>query len=450
MGDKDLREYLSVKGGVNLIRKYPALESIPYWIAAILTSLAAIFYSKIFDLTTSLSKFTLTYHPYWYGLIFAPGGFALSTWLVLRLAPTSGGSGIPQVMASMEMDSAESLSVIKNLLGLRTIVVKFFSSLIGLAAGGILGREGPTVQIGASIFRLFGSRFQKVWSTASIHNWILAGAAAGIAAAFNTPLGGIVFAVEELSGRHFSKFKTSIISAVVIAGITTQLLSGPYLYFGYPEINAYEPNVLLWVALLSSILGVMGGAMVKILIRMQAPIRKMLLKQRILFAAICGLALGILGISLGTAMIGGGSEIVKEILFSKTVSPGWPIMVARYFGLCVTYLVGMAGGIFAPSLSIGGIAGAELAGWLGVTGHQNLFVLTGMAAFLAAITGAPFTASVLVFEMTDRHSAILPTLIAAVCGAIAAKLTHPETLYHAQAEIFLEQVKAEPVPVAPG
>jgi H+/Cl- antiporter ClcA len=430
---------------IQYVRKYPALESIPYWIAAVLTALAAILYSQAFDVITKFTKDFVLDKPYLFLLLFAPICFGLSTWLVLRFAPASSGSGIPQVMASLELEGADSLSSIKTLLGIRIIVVKVVSSLLTLLGGGILGREGPTIQIGASIFRLFGTRFQKVWTGANLHNWILAGASAGIAAAFNTPLGGIVFAVEELSGPHFSKFKTAIISAVIIAGVTSQLLAGPYLYFGYPLLNPYDTSILGWVAILSSILGLSGGLMVKILVKIHKLFHGVPLKKRVLFAAASGLSLALITLNLGPAMIGGGTDLIKDMLFAKEGIPGWPIFIGRYVGLIITYVVGSAGGIFAPSLSIGGIAGAQLAEWLGVSGHQNLFVLTGMTAFLSAITSAPFTASVLVLEMTDRHSAILPLMIAALCGNIAAKLVHKDSLYHVQAQVFLERLKGKTI-----
>ncbi|HQS06831.1 MAG TPA: chloride channel protein, partial [Daejeonella sp.] len=145
-----------------------------------------------------------------------------SWWLVRHFSPYAKGSGIPQVMASIDLSSPKTSSIIDKLLGFRILIVKIASSLVMAAGGAAIGREGPTIQIAASVFRVVNERLPLWIPKIAKKNVIITGAAAGLAAAFNTPLGGIVFAIEELTKTHFSFYKTAIFSSVIIAGLTAQ------------------------------------------------------------------------------------------------------------------------------------------------------------------------------------------------------------------------------------
>ena len=131
--------------------------------------------------------------------IITPFAFVLSWWLVDRFAPYAKGSGIPQVMASVDLANPRDRYMIKYLLSFKIIIIKIISSFILIAGGGIIGREGPTIQIAGSVFRKVNELLPKWWPKISQKNMILTGAAAGLSAAFNTPLGGVVFAIEELA-----------------------------------------------------------------------------------------------------------------------------------------------------------------------------------------------------------------------------------------------------------
>lgn len=167
----------------------------------------------------------------------SPVCFITAWWLVQHYAPYSRGSGIPQVMAAIQISSPKTKGIVDRLLGVRIIMIKVLSRLVMALGGGAIGREGPTIQIAASIFKIIYQILPNWWPKVAKRNMIVTGAAAGLAAAFNTPLGGIVFAIEELTKTHFSYYKTAIISSVIIAGLAAQALLGPYLYLGYPKID---------------------------------------------------------------------------------------------------------------------------------------------------------------------------------------------------------------------
>ena len=142
-------------------------------------------------------------------------------------------------MASIDLATPRQYGLVEKLLSLRIIIVKIVASMVMVLGGGIIGREGPTIQIAASVFNIIHMRLPAWWPRISQKNILVAGAASGLAAAFNTPLGGIVFAVEELSKTHLNYFKSALFTAVIIAGLTAQGLAGPYLYLGYPDLETW-------------------------------------------------------------------------------------------------------------------------------------------------------------------------------------------------------------------
>jgi H+/Cl- antiporter ClcA len=201
--------------------KQSLLQALPFWIASLITGLVAVLYARLFAFAEKGTAWLVHGHAVWLFLV-TPLCFIAAWWLVQRFAPYSRGSGIPQVMASIELATPKYNEKVNKLLSLRILVVKIASSLIMVLGGGIIGREGPTIQIAGSIFRKINQWLPSWWPRISKRNMIMTGAAAGLAAAFNTPLGGIVFAVEELTKTHISYFKTALFTAVIIAGLTAR------------------------------------------------------------------------------------------------------------------------------------------------------------------------------------------------------------------------------------
>lgn len=420
------------------------LKAIPYWGAAVLVGFMAYAYNKAFLFTGAIVNKIFDHSPYLF-LLIAPACFFTAWWLVHRFSPGSAGSGIPQVMAANALYTEDKKAPLDRLLGLKAAAIKVVSSLIILLGGGAIGREGPTIQIGASLFHFMGRVSHRFFPPQRDEAWIVAGGAAGIAAAFNTPLGGIIFAVEELMTIHFNRVKTALISAVIIAGFIAQWLSGPYLYLGFPKVAPIAATVF-WLAivvgLVSGLAGATFGRLLFSLLRLRRKIKGFW--RFGLVAALAGVILTCLAIALDRRAFGSGAEVMTGLLFEGDVAD-WKLLAARFFGSIITYIAGAAGGIFAPSLTIG----ATIGSWLSVMAkpeHQNLMILMGMVSFLAAMTRAPFTSFVLVLEMTDRHSVIFPIMLAAIVAYGAARLIDSHSFYWRTMRFYMDE-HAERQPV---
>ena len=411
-----------------LIRLLP-LRAIPFWIAALLTGFVAVGYEFLFHAFEDWGQRIIHDHPVWvFGL--TPVAFVVSLWLVERFAPGARGSGIPHLMAAVEIPSSQK-GLIHKLLSLRIAFIKILSSLIMLLGGGVIGREGPTLQISGSIFQWVYARLPSFWPRISQRVMLITGGAAGLAAAFNTPLGGIVFAVEELTRTHISYFRTSVLAAVIIAGMAAQTLLGPYLYFGFPKIGNPGLNHLPWVIFFAGIAGLTGAIIAVILQRISNWKRGNWKASRKYWGAlVLGLAFASLLFLFGADAAGTGKPLVNRLLFEANSELPWYILPVRLGGMILSYSVGAAGGVFATALSTGGVLGETLIQWLelGDLSH-NLLVLSCMIGFLTGITRSPFTSAILVLEMTDRHSAIFYFLLAGIAASSTARLVDRRSFY---------------------
>ncbi len=397
------------------------LRAVPFWIASLLTGLIAVFYSKVFLLAES-STVILFKSFHWLFFIITPVCFLIAWWLVVRHEKFAGGSGIPQVMAAIELANPRDQGKVRRLLSIRVIVVKIISSLFMVLGGGVVGREGPTIQIAGSVFRKVNQVLPEWWPKVSRRNMIMTGAAAGLAAAFNTPLGGIVFAIEELTKTHISYFRTALFTAVIIAGLTAQALFGPYLYLGYPVIKGLSIYIFLGVILVALLAGLGGsitGRILVIIINWKARYKNK--KQQVAFVLICGLIVALLGFISSTEMIGSGKTIMTEILFTSNKYLPWYAPLIRMTGSVFSFSTGAAGGIFAPALSSGACIGSVLSGWMNLTDSDtNLLILSGMVGFLTGVTRTPFTSSIIVLEMTDRHNLIFYLMLAGMIAGMVS------------------------------
>lgn len=408
---KLLKERVKAEHLDELFELRPYLQGIPYWLAAALVGLVAVLYSGTFTGGIALSQKLFHTHPY---LLFitSPICFVLGTWLVERFAPPAGGTGVPQVIKALALDPKSQATEIHTYLSMRVAVVVAASSLLCVLGAGSLGREGPMVHMAACLFYFVGRQFQRLYPMSEHRSWIVAGGAAGVAAAFNAPLAGVVFVLEELAQQHFHQFKSVVITAAIIGGVVSQWLSGRYLYFGYPQIGSVPFSSIPWAFLVGIICGLLAYPFHRLL---QIDWRRRLpnyFKTRLGFSAFAGLCVAALSNFVNPAGIGGGVSVIENLLFNNQRAD-WTLIVSRFFGTIISHLSGCAGGFLAPSLALGAAIGSELSTLTSYPNH-NLLVLVGMSAFLSAIVRAPFTAWVVVMEMTDRHQAIFPLMIAAV------------------------------------
>src|SRR5580658_1108364 len=345
------------KGTFDRIRnekfKHNLLQAIPFWIASLLTGLVAVLYTRLFALAEKGTVFIVHWH-FWLLFLVTPACFLLAWWVVRRFAPFARGSGIPQVMASIELATPKHNDRVKKLLNLRIVVVKIISSLVMALGGGVIGREGPTVQIAGSIFRKVNEWLPRWWPKVSKRNMIMTGAAAGLAAAFNTPLGGIVFAVEELTRTHISYFKTALFTAVIIAGLTAQAFLGPYLYLGYPDVSHLSGTIFFGVVLVAIPAGIAGAGMAKCILRLFAwKATFTLTRQHVLYVIGCALILAAIANFADERVLGSGKELMTTSLFSGNKYNSWYMPVLRFVGPLFSFTTGASGGVFAPELSAG-------------------------------------------------------------------------------------------------
>lgn len=381
----------------------------------------------------------------WLIFIVAPVAFVLSWWLVKRFSPYAKGSGIPQVMAAVELANPKEHRKISHLLSIKIMIFKVLSSVILVIGGGAVGREGPTIQIAGSVFRKVNEFLPEWWPKISKKNMIMTGAAAGLSAAFNTPLGGIVFAVEELSKTHINYFKTALFTAVIIAGLTAQTFAGSYLYLGYPKTSDISILIIFPVILVSAVSGIFASQLSRIMLSISAW-KKNLKTDRanIIFLVISALIIAFLAYFINEEILGSGKGIMERILFSDNKNEDWYMPLFRMLGPALSFTSGGAGGIFAPALSAGASIGSVIAGWISLTPHEtNVVILTGMVAFLTGITRAPFTSSIIVLEMTDRHSLIFYLMLAGMVSSLISLLVSRHSLYDQLKDLYLEEVRKE-------
>ena len=363
--------------------------------------------------------------------ILSPVCFVLSWWLIRQFAPYARGSGIPQVMAAIQISTRKTSHIVDKLLGFRIVVVKLISSLVMALGGGAIGREGPTIQIAASIYKMVYQLLPKWWPKIAKKNMMVTGAAAGLAAAFNTPLGGIVFAIEELTKTHFSYYKTAIFSSVIIAGLSAQAFLGPYLYLGYPKLDGLSGYIFFGVALVAMTAGLVGSAMSKLILVIFA--WKATFKftwQHILYVVGSALIMAFLAFFVSHEVLGSGKDIMEKTLFTSDKYVRWYTPLLRISGSTLSFTTGGAGGIFAPALGAGASIGSLMAGWFKVSDiDTNMLILAGMVGFLTGVTRSPFTSVILVLEMTDRHNVIFHLILAGMVASLVAILIDKHSLY---------------------
>ncbi len=421
-------------------------QAFPYWIASLITGLVAVLYTKLFGWAEMLSGFILSKQP-WLIFIITPISFVSAWWLVKKYARNARGSGIPAVMASLELATPLKNHLVNKLLSIRIILVKIFSTLLMVLGGGAIGREGPTVQIAASIFRKVNQLIPESWPKISKKNMILTGAAAGLAAAFNTPLGGIVFAVEELAKTHISNFKTAIFTAVIIAGLTAQYILGSYLYIGYPDVNGLSGYIFLFVAIVAVIAGFMGAAMSRMIIKIMRWKRTIKMKGfELMYVLFCAMLMALIAYSGLHSILYSGKAEMTNLLFNANKYGGWKLPVLRIVGPIASFSTGAAGGVFAPALSAGAAIGSLVSEWFSLaSANANLLILAGMVAFLTGVTRSPFTSAILVLEMTNSHNIIFHLMLSGLIAGMVAMTVDKRSFYEHLKDQYLHEVQLEAV-----
>ncbi len=365
-------------------------------------------------------------------LVITPFGFGLVALLATRYFPNTQGSGIPQAIASRNMEDAGARS---ELVGFRIAAGKIFLTLFALLIGASTGREGPTVQVGASVMFLVGRLTPRRQP-----GLILAGAAAGVAAAFNTPLAGIVFGIEEMSRSFEVRTSGLIIAAVILAGLTAQALLGDYTYFGFTPASL--PIGIAWMAVpLCGVVGGLAGALFSRLLvtipdAMPARATRLLGKHPISFAVLCGLGVALCGFASGGAVYGTGYEEARTVLHNGGHLP-LDYAPLKFLATAFSSVSGIPGGIFSPSLSVGAGIGADIARVFHGAAPGPI-VLLAMVAYFTGVVRAPITGFVIVSEMSGDHGMLVPLMATALIADAAARMINREGIYHMLARRYTQ------------
>ncbi len=360
-----------------------------------------------------------------------PAGFALSVFLANRYFPSSGGSGIPQAIAARALTDQAARG---RLVSLRVAVGKVALTALGLLCGASIGREGPTVQVGASVMFALGRL-----SPRRQPGLILAGAAAGVAAAFNTPLAGIVFAVEEMSRSFESRNSGLILGTVIAAGLVSLAVMGNYSYFGATAMALHGLRDWMAVPLCGVMGGLLGGFFSRVVVYVAdagGTHWQRVKRHKVAFAGACGLAVALCGLASGDTIYGTGYAQVDAMLRGGAAPP-LSFGLLKLLATALSTISGAPGGIFSPSLAVGAGMGQDL-GWILPQVPLGVMVLLGMVSYFAGVVQAPITAFVIVTEMTNGEVSIVPLMLAALIAYGVSRLVCHEGIYHALSHHFIK------------
>jgi len=383
----------------------------------------------------------------WLPLVWTPAVTGTIVWITLRWLPGAAGSGIPQVMAALEPDvpaAARGLFV-----SLRLSIGKALLTAFGLLGGLAIGREGPAVQIAAGVLQHV-ERWLPRRTSVTHHGLLVAGGAAGIAAAFNAPLAGVMFAIEELSRNLEQRNSGLLITAIVLGGLVAVAAFGNAAYFGVIRVPALGAEYFLSGVVTIVGCGLLGGLFSRLLYASIVGGTDRFSGWRrahpVAFAVGCGLVIAIIGLVSDGSTFGSGYDYTRRLVGGETHVPLLYVTL-RVIATWLAVWSGVPGGIFAPTLAIGAGVGNDVALFFHLDSASAPLIAIGMTALLAAVTQAPLTAFIIVMEMVDGHAMVL-SLMAAALGASLVSRWLARPLYPALAEAQLRRLPASAVPAA--
>lgn len=362
-------------------------------------------------------------------LVLTPVLFAAVAFATKKWASESRGSGIPQIIAAADAPASPGAS---RLASFGTALWKMVLTLAMLLGGASVGREGPTVQVSAAIM-VWVHRLLKVPITAGV---LIAGGAAGVAAAFNTPLAGVAFAIEELAAAYEQRVALLVMAAVMISGLVMIGIAGDYVYFGALHARLDVRQTLVVAPVVGVVGGLMGALFSRIVLgftRSRRGIAGQLKRRPVLLAAGCGLIVAAVGIASDGTTWGTGYAPARALIEGGTLSVWFG--PAKFIASVFTTLSGTPGGIFSPSLAVGAGLGNAMARLFDAP--SSAVVLLGMAAYFVGVVRAPLTAVIILMETTAGRGMILPLFATALIADAASSLISRERIYHGLSKAFV-------------
>jgi CIC family chloride channel protein len=366
--------------------------------------------------------------PAWRRIAMPVGGSLVMGYLLYRYFPDARGSGVPQTKAALYARDGN--------ISLRTVLGKFGCTAATLASGIPLGREGPSVQVGAGIAsvlgRWLGLRPEKVKALIPV------GAAAAIAAAFNTPMAAVLFALEEVVGDLHAPVLGSVVLASATSWAVLRLLLGNNPLFQVPQYELVHPLEFGIYAVLGVAGGFLSVAFTKLLLGMRKRFLLLPRSTRWWHPVVGGLMVGLMGWFVPQVLGVGYSYVGLALDGTMALKLMVLLIVLKLFAITTSYASGNAGGIFGPSLFLG----AMLGGAIGTVAHHWLptytaapgaYALVGMGALFAGIVRAPMTSVLMIFEMTRDYTVIVPLMIANLASLFISTRFQKEPIYEALA-----------------
>jgi len=408
-----------------------------FWLGAVATGLLAVLYARVIDFGyDTFLRYTQQF--WWLPFLLTPTMAATGVWITRKWFQGAEGSGIPQVIATLHAGREMG----PRLLNLRILVGKIAVSFLSILGGLTIGREGPTIHVGASLMFtlrcLYPARLRRMGGASLERRLALAGAAAGLSAAFNAPLAGVVFAIEELTRSFEQRTSGVLITAIIFAGIVSLGLQGNYTYFGSIDVGSHFPDLLAAAVVLIGVLaGVLGGVFCWLLLNTRRWMPEALLAWRarypVLFGGLCGLVIAVIGVATANHTFGSGYAEARGMLEGR-VQLGVEYPILKMASMIGSYLPGAPGGLFAPSLAIGAGIGNALHLLFGQM-QLPMLVALGMVGYLAAVTQSPITAFIIVIEMINGHALVISLMATALISSQVSKFFAPP-LYEALAQRY--------------
>ncbi len=370
-------------------------------------------------------------------------GLTAITLLRVRFFHGTEGTGIPQTIAALQMEDEEQRH---RMLSPRILLGKVILTTLGLFSGASMGREGPTVQAGACIMHYL-KKFIRFPDHLARKGLILAGGAAGIAAAFNAPVAGIVFSIEEI-GRSFEKknLRVLIVTVLVACAVCVGLF-GDYWFYG--KVPTVQTSMADWVLVpgVAIVMGLLGGLFSHLIISVYPVVMKRMLRRPILVPMAIGLAIGLLGwVSSGQTLGTGFVEAKGMLIHGEQME--WYYAPLRLLATGLTLLSGIPGGLFDPSLSVGAGFGQWISELMqnftwAENVNSNTIMMISMACFFAAVVQSPITAVVIMVEMTDTVHATMPMLAGAIIAYAISRRICACSLYVALASHYFNESEGD-------
>lgn len=377
------------------------------------------FYCDVFNQLDLIAKSRLISHPSLY-LITTPVLFWVAAYLVRKFSPNSSGSVLEYIKASLEETvHNKNPQKIKGFLSFKIAFFTFVSSLVCSFGGGALGREGPSVHMAAGLFADIANKFKNKIPQINVQNWIFSGAALGLAVAFNAPLAGLIYVLEKLLKNRCYDFKTNSLFIVCVMILFVLFLQRVDPIFFVSNLGfEFSDQQLTLIIIVAAVCGLLAFIFKQINVYLRDKLIVIKSKYWHLIPITIGFVVALISLYCGVYSFSGGIATANQALAHHEILLSYKEVIGRILNTILTFASGAAGGLIAPSVTIGAGVASIIASFAGMVDFKIL-ILVGMASFLAVILGEPVASAVLIYEAANQSASSLPFLVFASFIAIS-------------------------------